>query len=278
METVVRLCNHRLLRAVQTRVKKLFTRRYLLYTNTAISFTMSCAGDGLQQRYQLLKGEMDSWDWERTHDVGLTGLVIGPFCHSWYLFLDWWLPGRSFRIVTKKLIVDQVICSPVCISSFLVLTSFLEGKRRHEIKDELIEKGKTLYTAEWIVWPPAQVINFCFLPTKYRVLFDNSVSFGFDWYFSYVKYGKKTNDTSNSVELESDISEDVEIQTEPKADKSRLRTSASHVPFLHMQAADIVQMKQDTFHVYSKRWKKRFEKRITRSSDEAETDSEELLD
>lgn len=44
--------------------------------------------------------------------------------------------------------------------------------------DEIKDKALRLYTAEWVIWPPAQVINFYVLPTKYRVLYDNSISLG----------------------------------------------------------------------------------------------------
>lgn len=232
-----KVCIQCVRRPVQRTLNRLFSRKYLLYTNTGISVIMSGLGDGLQQNYQILHKEISSWDRRRSRDVAITGLLIGPFCHFWYIFLDWWLPGKTFKVVTKKLIVDQLICSPVAITSFLAVTSYLEGKRGKELKQELLKKGKTLYAAEWIVWPPAQIINFCFLPTRYRVLFDNCVSFGFDWYFSYVKYGKG----SDTLETE-EISE--QREKEALVDKAAdLRLYASHVPFLHIQAADIVQTK-----------------------------------
>lgn len=238
--TAVKMYNHPAIVKVRHKCMGLFSQKNLLYTNTAISLLMSCAADGLQQKYQISHREIASWDRRRSRDVAVTGFLIGPFCHYWYIFLDWWLPGRSVRVVTKKLIVDQLICSPIAITSFLSITSYLEGKRGKELKNELIEKGKILYTAEWIVWPPAQVINFCFLPTKYRVLFDNSVSFGFDWYFSFVKYGKE----KDSVESHEENS-NVESQEDKAVDISMY---GSHVPFLHIQAAQTVQSKLDHIH------------------------------
>lgn len=57
------------------------------------------------------------------------------------------------------------------------------------VKEELFEKGlQNIYLAEWFIWPPAQVINFYCLPLRYRILFDNFVSLGFDIYSPYVKY------------------------------------------------------------------------------------------
>lgn len=237
-------------RGVKTAFKKLFSQKYLLYTNTTISVLMSCTGDGLQQNYQIVQKEIPSWDRRRSRDVGVTGILIGPFCHYWYIFLDWWLPGRSARVVTKKLLVDQLICSPIIITSFLYVTSYLEGKRGRELKNELLEKGKTLYAAEWIVWPPAQALNFYLLPTRFRVLFDNVVSFGFDWYFSYVKYGK----CDESVEKASE-STDAEL-LEPEDKVIHVSRYGSHMPFLHIQAARAIQDKRD--HIHWDNWNEMF--------------------
>ena len=135
----VKVYNHRSVLSARTNLKKLFSQKYLLYTNTVISLLMSCTGDGLQQNYQISQKEIACWDKRRSRDVAVTGFLIGPFCHYWYIFLDWWLPGRSARVVTKKLLVDQLICSPVAITSFLSITSYLEGKRGKELKNELIE-------------------------------------------------------------------------------------------------------------------------------------------
>ena len=52
--------------------------------------------------------------------------------------------------------------------------------------DEFKEKCIQLYIAEWVVWTPAQLINFYFLPTRYRVLYDNTISLFYDSYTSYL--------------------------------------------------------------------------------------------
>lgn len=173
--------------------KVLFGKKYLLVTNVSITVGLSCTGDFLQQRYQIKTKETKAMNLTRSQHVAASGLVIGPFCHYWYLFLDKWLPGKTVKIVLKKVIVDQLICSPIYISLFLLTTTLLENKSWEEMKEETKSKGATLYLAEWIVWPPAQLVNFFFLPTRYRVLYDNSISLGFDCYFSRVKYGTTEN-------------------------------------------------------------------------------------
>ncbi|KAK3085604.1 hypothetical protein FSP39_006014 [Pinctada imbricata] len=170
----------------------LFSSKYLLYTNVGISIASSALGDVIVQSGEKVSDQSKQWDKIRTAQLAVTGAAIGPFCHYWYIFLDWYLPGKTGRILVKKLLLDQFVCSPVVIGSFLGMTCYMEGKTVKDMKTEMKEKGATLYITEWLVWPPAQVINFCFLPTRFRVLYDSSISLGFDCYYSKVKYGKNS--------------------------------------------------------------------------------------
>lgn len=120
--------------------------------------------------------------------MAISGMSVGIICHYWYRYLDARLPGKTMKIVTKKVLLDQLICSPLYIGIFFITLGVLENKNWSEMKLEIKEKAHRLYIAEWIVWPPAQIINFYFLPTKYRVLYDNTISLGYDIYTSQVKH------------------------------------------------------------------------------------------
>lgn len=167
-----------------------FSPRYLFVTNVCISISLSSVGDGLEQQYEILMNDLDAYSAKRTGHMALSGATVGIVCHYWYKFLDRRLPGRTVGIVAKKVFWDQMICSPIVISTFFLTLGLLERSSKEEIVREIKDKAWRLYAAEWVVWPPAQIINFYWLPNRYRILYDNTISLGYDVYTSKVKHGK----------------------------------------------------------------------------------------
>ncbi|KAK7500264.1 hypothetical protein BaRGS_00008487 [Batillaria attramentaria] len=203
----LRLAFRPLLNSLATTRQVLFSPQCLLYTNTGLTVALSITGDVFQQWYQSArKQNSQPWDKRRTAHMAGTGLLIAPFIHYWYVFLDRWLPGRTFRILWRKVLMDQLVCSPVYLSIFVLSLGIMEGRSWENIKDDVRGKGSVLYVAEWVVWPPAQFVNFYFLPSKYRVLYDNTISLAFDTFWSYVWYEMekeedKGDETANKKSL-----------------------------------------------------------------------------
>lgn len=130
--------------------------------------------------------------------MAISGMSIGIVCHYWYKYLDAKLPGRTINIVLKKVFIDQLVCSPLCIIMFFLTLGLLEKSKWSDLKNEIIKKAYRLYIAEWVIWPPAQIFNFYFLPTRYRILYDNTISLGYDVYTSHVKYDNLMYNSKNS--------------------------------------------------------------------------------
>lgn len=178
-------------------VKVAFSDKYLLLTNITISVSLSALGDCIEQRYELYFEDQEKYDPSRTKHMAFSGGTVGILCHFWYKTLDKFIIGKSLRMVTKKLVLDQFIFSPIAITTFFASASIFEDNPYENFIEEVRGKFLTLYKAEWMVWPPAQVINFYFLPTKYRVLYDNTISLGYDIYTSRVKHKSVTSISEN---------------------------------------------------------------------------------
>lgn len=174
-----------------------FSPKYLFCTNVLISMGISMCGDVLEQTYEIQTKQQPRWDIERTSQMAFSGSTAGCLCHYWYIFLDKVIIGRTFDMVIKKLILDQCICSPIIILSFFATVAIFEDDPIENLTEEVREKFWTLYKAEWVVWPPAQIINFYLLPTRYRVAYDNTVSLGYDVYTSHVKHAKPSKKESS---------------------------------------------------------------------------------
>ncbi|XP_044753594.1 uncharacterized protein LOC123313002 [Coccinella septempunctata] len=60
---------------------KAFSRRYLFYTNVFISYTLSGAGDIVEQQYEITKGTSDNFDLTRTKNMSISGGSAGALTH-----------------------------------------------------------------------------------------------------------------------------------------------------------------------------------------------------
>src|SRR5688572_18479313 len=81
--------------------------KHLLVTNLAISASLSASGDLIQQKYEMLKTKTIELDKLRTRNMTIGGISVGFVCHHLYNFLDKKLPGRTAKIVFKKVVIDQ---------------------------------------------------------------------------------------------------------------------------------------------------------------------------
>ncbi|XP_059158765.1 mpv17-like protein 2 [Physella acuta] len=187
--SAVSIASRPVVKFLRQRTSILFSKKFIVYTNTGISITMSVSGDSIQQHYQRLKSDgARTWDLRRTMKMALTGLALGPIVHYWYLFLEKRFPGRCLKVLVKKIFVDQLVFSPTCVTVFLLTVGACEGQGTAKLKKEFQETGVRLLLADLILWTPAQAVNFYFIPAKYRVLYDNMVSLTADTVYSYLRF------------------------------------------------------------------------------------------
>jgi len=177
-------------------LKKLF-EKHLFAANVGLSFGLSGLGDLIEQKLEKKQSQLKRppINWNRTLHMSTSfGLTSGFLCHFWYNYLDKALPGRGLKVVVRKIVFDQVLFSPICITACLLVAGRLENQSSSYLLSQTIQVGGRLYLAEWVIWPPAQFVNFYFLPTRFRVLYDNIISLVYDTYTSHIKYQVKIVD------------------------------------------------------------------------------------
>lgn len=198
-----------------TVLKKLFGK-YLLVTNTVSCGLMMAGADMIQQRREhwnkgnenlssrtrVMAASPDDVQREeefnntatyihnymRTRNMTAVGLLQGPFHHWFYMMLDKMFPGKNALTVVKKMCLDQMIASPACLGIFFVGLGVLEHRKIEEIYKELKAKLYDTWKVDCCFWPPAQCVNFLFVPLRYRVLYTNFMTMIYDIFLSYMKY------------------------------------------------------------------------------------------
>jgi len=181
-------------------VQKLF-KDHLFASNLAISFGLSGLGDIIQQSVEKSRSK---WNVKRTLEMSTSfGLTSGFLCHHWYNYLDRVLPGRGLSVVVKKVVWDQILFSPICITACILVAAAIEKSDFRTTLQQTVQLGGRLYLAEFVLWPPAQFVNFTFIPVRFRVLYDNVISLVYDTYTSYVKHQVKIQDNFSESILRS---------------------------------------------------------------------------
>jgi protein Mpv17 len=137
-----------------------------------------------QEKYVLQR-----LDWLRVLRMATVGaVVVGPACHYWYQFLDKYIPSKQPLQVAKKILVDEFIFGPVYLGAFFVSISTLEGMTPQQTIEKIKKEYIPTFKMDVTVWPPAQAINFFFVPAPYRVLYISCISLFWNAYLSMVQH------------------------------------------------------------------------------------------
>ena len=148
--------------------------KYLFLINTVSSGVLMAAGDLIQQEIEKRRASASKrFDWKRTGLLSMCkllmtfgfiirifllssfiffvgrmfviGLAQGPPQQIFYKFLDRSFPGRDFKSISRKILLDQLIASPLCICIFFFGMGYLECHTWGETISESKMKFLTVY-------------------------------------------------------------------------------------------------------------------------------------
>lgn len=124
--------------------------------------------------------------------LSLYGLLVdGPVGHQWYKLLDKHVFPRtptSLRAVLTKTAADQLLWAPVMTVVFFAFLKALEG-RPDLIAGTVQSKLVKTLVANYMLWPLAHFVSFRWVPTDYRIPFNNAVSVVWNAYLSWTCVG-----------------------------------------------------------------------------------------
>ena len=151
-------------------------------------------GDALAQIYEH-PGE---FDYHRGKVLALYGLAItGGFNHYWFRALDRFFGVEMTALnALKKTAAEQFTVGPFEVAFFIGWVHVLSG-RTHELPEKYRKDLLPVVLANWMVWVPAQMVNFYLVPEPLRVLYICFLSTLWNGFLSYVSHNSLTK-TPNS--------------------------------------------------------------------------------
>ena len=164
-----------------------------LATKAITSLVITAAGD---VGCQCL---MEDGDFDFQHFFIFSGMglfVVGPTLHFWYGALNKIIPAQTTAGAVYRLAVDQTLFAMPFIATFMSSVMVLEGKKE-EIPQVLKENWWPAVQTNWMLWVPANFLNFRFIQPRFQVLFANCVGFVWNTYLSFATHA------SSSQEVES---------------------------------------------------------------------------
>ncbi|KAF2001025.1 amidase signature enzyme [Amniculicola lignicola CBS 123094] len=130
-------------------------------------------------------GWMQKRDWARTSRALIIGGLAAIPGYKWFLWLSNSFNYRSKLLsITAKVVVSQILFTPIFNSYFFGMQTLLTGATLPEI----IERIKHTVPVSWInsckVWPAVTAFSFTFIPLHFRSIFGGVIAIGWQTYLS----------------------------------------------------------------------------------------------
>lgn len=150
-------------------------------TNFCVSFLISSLADLVAQTSEhRIAGQLwMGYDLRRTRALALTcGTYNGVILTTWLLTLGFFLPHTDIKSVLCKLCLTQFLLQPfVYVPFFFLFHGSAMGDPYRDSIGHLQHDYFALLVRLWSIFMPTRLMMFVFVPLRYQVLWDSSVSF-----------------------------------------------------------------------------------------------------
>ncbi|KAK9805989.1 hypothetical protein WJX73_001108 [Symbiochloris irregularis] len=139
----------------------------------------SCALAGLSDLAAQKVHAQGSIRWSRTGLMALYGLLwTGPAGHYWQNFVQKLFAGKKDpNSIAAKVILENLTFSPLMNSMFMAYVSIvIEGNSAQKTRQNLQASFAAVQAQAWKLWPLVSIINYTYVPLRFRVLVMNVVA------------------------------------------------------------------------------------------------------
>ncbi|XP_064478818.1 protein Mpv17-like [Ornithodoros turicata] len=158
-------------------------QRHPAKTQVVTTGILMLAGDVVCQKLVEKKQTVDAERAARFFIIGVG--FVGPALRTWYLYLEKLVSPKGRMIPLKKMLLDQGAFAPIFLPCFLACLGVLQRQTWSEIKHKVKTDYIPVLTANYMLWPAAQMFNFYMVPLQYRVVYASGVAFLWNIYLSW---------------------------------------------------------------------------------------------
>ena len=160
--------------------------KHPLAVNATMGFIVGTMGDLACQKYIYKRSDSEGYNMQQAFEMGITRMiVISPFLHVYYPWLDRICPGKAPQRVIGRVILDQLIGSPIVICSVMTVTCIFRGKGMVQIYEQVRENAFDAWTMGLQYWPFIHTLNFGFVPVVHQPLV---AGFGSVYWYAMLSY------------------------------------------------------------------------------------------
>lgn len=134
------------------------------------------------------------------------GGIISIPAYTWFIYLGTLFnyPSKILSLATK-VVVNQIVFTPVFNSYFFGMQSLLSGDRFADAWERIKRTVPTSFINSCKLWPAVTAFNFTYILPQYRALFAGVVAVGWQSYLSWLNQ-KAANEEKRIKELHMDES------------------------------------------------------------------------